>query len=238
MFQKASSFTLLRTAPCRVWTATSELSVVITCAGPTAPMVSGGINLWSSMMAGKLPPNSGGAELEAAGCGAGPKGDGPALRIGPESVFVQGRDLGIGAWMLRITRLVSGCSACCLARSAKRTTTRLLGTPERGAVPSATGLVAQATCMASHKTITMANSETKSRRGDAETFDCIRTMLSCLPKGLPYSSDRTTPPTPSNGLAFNRSSLRSLRYGTNAIVPLHLAPICVGRRDGDERTGR
>src|SRR6266516_4445092 len=100
-------------------------------------MVSGGMNLWSSMMAGKLEPNSGGAEPEAAGCGAGPagpEGGGPAFRIGAESVFVQGRDLGSGAWILRATRFVSGCSACRLARSAKFTTTRLLGTPERGAV--------------------------------------------------------------------------------------------------------
>src|SRR5436190_16697196 len=73
-------------------------------------------------------------------------------------------------------------------------------------------------------------------RGDVETF--IKTMLSCLPKGLPYSSDRTAPPPPTTGLAYNRSSLISLRRGTNAIVPLHLAPVCVGRRDDDEGTGR
>src|SRR6266536_6685698 len=97
-------------------------------------MVSGGMNLWSSMIAGKLPPSSGGAEPDAAGRGPGPEGGGPAFRTGAESAFVQGRDLGSGAWTLRATRLVSGCSACRLARSAKRTTTRLLGTPEYGAV--------------------------------------------------------------------------------------------------------
>src|SRR5438477_7366455 len=73
-------------------------------------------------------------------------------------------------------------------------------------------------------------------RGDVETLDCIITMLSCLPKGLPYFSDRTALPPPSTGLGFNRSSLLSLRRGTNAIVPLHLAPVCVGRRDDDKGT--
>src|SRR5437016_9123683 len=137
--------------------------------------------------------------------------------------------------MLRATRLVSGCSACCRASSAKLTTARLLGKPDRGAFKWTSSVARQLSRATIQQARTQKKPDRNDLRGDHKTFDCIKSTLDYVQMG--DSSVRRASPQAQFPNSFKPPRQFSPRCVTNTIIPLDFARADVGRRDGNDRTG-